>query len=186
MVHLENQFDYHALPRTLLLIIISCGVLMLSSMTSPREAMNPEIQTAEGKEFPIPIGLSVRGASAGIQADYFEQSIVDAIVSSDVFSGLEAGLEESAVKPYSLNIRIINVDAPSFSYKMTVDMSVVWELTHSADGVQVLNEKIQSSYTGGAFEGGLIGANRVRVAAEGAARENIRIGLEKIALLDLQ
>jgi hypothetical protein len=144
--------------------------------------MNPEIQTVEEKEFPIPIGLSVRGASAGIQADYFEQSIVDAIVSSDVFSGLD----DSAGKPYSLNIRIINVDAPSFSYKMTVDMNVVWELIHSADGVQVLHEKIQSSYTGGAFEGGLIGANRVRVAAEGAARENIRIGLEKIASLNLE
>jgi hypothetical protein len=78
------------------------------------------------------------------------------------------------------------VDAPSFSYKMTVDMSVVWELIHSADGVPVLHEKIQSSYTGGAFEGGLIGANRVRVAAEGAARENIRIGLEKIASLNLE
>lgn len=174
-------FDYYRLPRFLVLIIIASSVLLLSSMTSSREVMNPEIKMVPGTDYPIPFELSVRGASAGIQADYFEQSIVEAIIASDIFSGLD----DSTGKPYSLNIRIIRVDAPTFSYKMTVVMNVIWELVHAADGVEVLHENIQSSYTGGAFEGGLIGANRVRVAAEGAARENIRLGLEKIASLDL-
>ena len=69
---------------------------------------------------------------------------------------------------------------------MTVDMNVVWALSRSTDGEQLLHEKVQSTFTGGMFEGGLIGANRVRVAAEGAARENVRRGLEKIVSLNLQ
>lgn len=174
------QFDYRHVPGTLRLIIILCGVLMLSSMTSSKEVMNPEFQAQETVH-PIPIKLSVRGASAGIQAAYFERSVVDALITSGVLSGLD----DNDGKPYALNIRIIKVDAPSFSYKMTVDMRVVWDLIRSADGVRVLHESIESTYTGGPFEGGMIGANRVRVAAEGAARENIRIGLAKIAGLDL-
>ncbi len=175
------QFDYGHAPVTVRLITILCGVLMLSSLTSSKEVMNPEIQAPEAVH-PIPIELSVRGASAGIQAEYFERSVVDALVTSDVLSGLD----DSDGKPYSLNIRIIKVDAPAFSYKMTVDMRVIWDLIRAADGARVLHENIQSTYTGGPFEGGVIGANRVRVAAEGAARENIRIGLAKIAGLDLK
>jgi hypothetical protein len=47
-----------------------------------------------------------------------------------------------------------------------------------------MSERIESSYTGGFFEGGLHGANRVRVAMEGAMRENARVGVEKLALMD--
>ena len=144
--------------------------------------MTPEIRTETVVFHPIPFELTVRGASAGIQPEYFEKSIVDAILNAEEFTGLETGQG----KPYVLDIRIVHVEAPSFSFKMTVDMNVFWELSRADDGSQILHEKIQSTYTGSAFEGGLIGANRVRVAAEGAARENIRIGLAKLASLNLK
>ena len=175
------QFDYRSVPRPLRVIVIVCNVLMLSSMTSSKEVMSPEFQNSQN-EHPIPFALSVRGASAGIQAEYFERSVVDAIVASDVF----LNIDDSDGKPYSLDIRIIRVEAPSFSFNMTVDMNVVWALSRSTDGEQLLHEKVQSTFTGGMFEGGLIGANWVRVAAEGAARENVRRGLEKIVSLNLQ
>ena len=87
---------------------------------------------------------------------------------------------------YVLEIRIIKVSAPSFSTRMEVSMNAIWELHSTAGKTVLLHKNIHSTYTGGAFEGGLIGANRVRVATEGAARENIRIGLEELASLKLQ
>jgi hypothetical protein len=36
------------------------------------------------------------------------------------------------------------------------------------------------------FEGGVHGANRVRVATEGATRENIRMGIEMLEALDFE
>jgi hypothetical protein len=182
MNHPNYFLRYYGLPRPLMLLLIVSGVLSLCSMTSSKEIMTPEIRTEAVEFHPIPFELTVRGASAGIQPEYFEKSIVDAILSTELLTGLY----ESQGKPYVLDIRIVKVEAPSFSYKMTVDMNVVWELSRTDDGSQILHEKIQSTYTGGAFEGGLIGANRVRVAAEGAARENIRLGLAKLTSLDLK
>lgn len=172
--------SYRSAPRPVVLLAIVCGVVLLSSMTSSKEVMNPEIASKPAKNYPIPFELTVRGASAGIQTEYFEQTIVDAIVANQ----LSAGLENGDSKGYSLNIRIIKVNAPLFSHKMTVHMNVIWDLSRTSDGLQILHEKVSTSYTGGVFEGGLIGANRVRVATEGAARENIRVGLEMIASLD--
>ncbi len=176
-----SYFDYSNAPRPLVLAVIIGAVLMLSAMTSSKEVMNPEIKSKGASEHPIPIALTVRGASAGIQPAYFEQALVDEIVANNLFSDL--GTDSN--KPFLLNIRIIRVEAPSFALNMTVDMNAVWELSHESNG-RILTEKIHSTYTGGVFEGGIIGANRVRVAAEGAARANIRAGLEMIALLDLK
>lgn len=174
------SFSYRRLPRPVVLLGLVCGVVLLSSMTSSKEVMNPEIASTPDTNYPIPFELTVRGASAGIQTEYFEQTIVDAIVANQLFIGLQNGNG----KDYLLNIRIIKVNAPSFSHKMTVDMNVIWDLSRAGDGVHILHEKVSTSYTGGVFEGGLIGANRVRAATEGAARENIRAGLEMIASLD--
>jgi hypothetical protein len=69
---------------------------------------------------------------------------------------------------------------------MTVSMNAVWELYRTAGKTVLLHENIYSTYTGGAFEGGIHGANRVRVALEGAARNNIRIGMEMLASMDLE
>ena len=69
---------------------------------------------------------------------------------------------------------------------MTVGMNVVWTLYRTAEKTELLHEKIYSTYTGGMFEGGVHGANRVRVATEGATRENIRMGIEMLEALDFE
>ena len=63
---------------------------------------------------------------------------------------------------------------------------LVWTLYRVAEKTELLHENIYSTYTGGVFEGGVHGANRVRVAMEGATRENIRIGMEMLESLDFE
>lgn len=183
-----NFFDARYVSRYIILTIIASGILMFYSVA----------MAAPESSKPGPLGLAVTGASSGIKADYFKQIVTDAINDSGIFSSIDIadaadviipmiradstypGVELSGNTPYVLNIRIIKVDAPAFSIRMTVSMDVVWSLSRTADQAVLLQEIIVSTYTGRAFEGGIIGANRVRAGSEGAARENIRIGMEML------
>jgi len=63
---------------------------------------------------------------------------------------------------------------------MTVTIGTAWKLKKVQDGSTVMSEDLTNSYTatvGDAFAG----VKRVRVASEGAARENIRDALKKIS-----
>jgi hypothetical protein len=192
------------------MVIIMAGALTFCPMATATDTMTPEDQSTPGELLapedsrPGPLGLGVSGASAGITTDYFEQTVIDALTTSDIFSeidhsksagtamkmlrirGVFAGNTEIGDTPYFLNIRIISVDTPSFSISMTVGMDVIWTLYRTADKAELLREKIHSTYTGGVFEGGIHGANRVRVAMEGATRENVRIGTEMLESVDLE
>lgn len=197
-------FSHRRTTRQVILAAITAGALAIFSLAIAAEAMGPEeLSTAEDSG-PGPVGLGVSGASAGITTDYFEQAAMEALVASEIFSsvdnsktaevvmpmiraeGVFASTATSADTPYFLNIRIIEVDTPSFSARMTVSMNAIWTLYRVAEKTELLHENIFSTYTGGMLEGGVHGANRVRVAMEGAARENVRIGVAMLASLDLE
>ena len=193
---------YQCTPRYLIRTIIIGGIFALCPMAMATEAVVQENLSAPENSRPGPVNLRVSGASSGMNTDYFEQAVTDALVAHDIFSGIgrseTAGVEVSMIgakgvfpgidvnsdMPYLLKIRVIKVDAPSFSIRMTVSMDVVWSLVRTADEATLLHEIISSTYTGGAFEGGLFGAARVRAGTEGAARENIQVGVEMLAGLD--
>lgn len=164
--------------RICVLIFITSFVFLPGSLAIAND-LAPKVKLLKSdKNYSTPIELSVRGASAGITADYYEQAVVDAINSSDIFPN-------SDNKYYSLDIRIVKIDTPSFSKNMTVSMKAVWKFYRTAEKTPLFEKNILSTYTGKAFEGGLIGANRVRVAMEGAARESVRTGMGLLATLNL-
>lgn len=179
-----------------------CSVAMASDAIEATDAQPPESLPIIENAKPGPLGLVVSGASSGINTDYFTETAAEAIIESGIFSGIDdskkvelivpmlrakgafPSTELSGNTPYLLKIRVIRVDAPSFSFSMTVSMDVMWTLYHTADNTTLMHEKISSTYTGGAFEGGIIGANRVRVGTEGAVRENIGIGIGMLEALE--
>jgi len=197
-----NIFDNQCILRKLCIAIIFSNLLIFLSMAAMAEttvAKNPSV-VEENK--PGSVAVAVSGASAGITTDYFEQAAIDAIKSSGIFSAVDnsgkteiimpmiradgtfSNHEISSLTPYFLNIRVIKVATPSFSLRMTVNMNTVWTLHRTADKTELLHENIHSTYTGGFFEGGFRGANRVLVAMQGAARESIRIGIGVLDSLD--
>lgn len=201
-----NFVGYRCLLRHLILFVITGGALLCGSMSTATatEAKTADNQSAAVKNLPGPVGLSVTGASAGITTDYFARIVADRLAGSGIFSGIDdsrsadvvmpmigadgafSGTEFSDDSPYFLTIRVIKVVTPSFSLRMTVGMNTIWTLYRTAEKTELLHENIYSTYTGGFFEGGIIGANRVRVAMEGAERENIHIGIGMLATLDLE
>jgi hypothetical protein len=195
---------YRSVYRYLTSLVVAVAALTICSMTMAAEAAIAESLPAPENSRPGPVGLRISGASAGITPDYFEQTVTEALVESGIFSGIDnsraaetimpmirakgvfPGAANNTDTPYFLNIRIVHVDTPSFSARMTVSMNAVWTLYRVAEKVELLHENIHSTYTGAMFEGGIHGANRVRVAMEGATRENTRIGMEMLEALDLE
>jgi len=196
-------FYSRLMPRCLALIVIAVGASMFCTLSIADEAAMSQEAATEVNDGPGMVGLGISGASAGITSDYFEQTLIEAIHDGHIFSGVSTHHEADVIlpmiradgifpsteisgdTPYFLTVRIIKVNTPSFGFRMTVDMQAIWTLYRTADKEVLFNEKIPSTYTGGVFEGGIHGGNRVRVAMEGATRESIRIGLEKIAARDL-
>ena len=184
--------------------LLGCSMAMAADAVDTAESKPAENLSAPVDERPGPLGLIVNGTSSGINTDYLEQTALEAMKASGIFSAIDnskaaevimpmigakgvfPGAELSGDAPYVLKIRVIKVDAPSFSIRMTVSMRVVWTLYRTLDKATLLHEIIPSTYTGAAFEGGLIGANRVRAGTEGAARENVRLGMEFLEALDFE
>jgi len=63
-------------------------------------------------------------------------------------------------------------------------MEAGWSLIDAKNKKIVMKESIKSTYTASLSES-VIGATRYRLAVEGAARENIRLGLIAISKLKL-
>ena len=184
------------------LVMIVFLITMSSAMATADESPTVQGEPVAADGRPGPLGIAVSGSSAGVSADYFDQAVTEAVEASGIFSSIadsEAAkisvrmlrvegefpsIEEAKKAPYFLHIRVIRVDTPSFSVRMTVGIDVILTLYRSADKTELMSERIESSYTGGFFEGGLHGGNRVRVAMEGAMRENVRVGVEKLASVD--
>lgn len=164
----------------LIAVVMLGSVLTACSMTTKTEAMIPEDLVSRTTRHADAVGLMVSGESGGITIENFTQAVADAVVASGAFARIDNG----AGVPYLLDIQITEVRSPLFGGKMTVSMNSTWRLFRTADRTALMDEKIQTSYTGGAFEGGFVGANRVRVATEGTARETIRVGVRKIVALD--
>lgn len=165
--------------RYWILNFVTAFVFSSASLVLASELI-PKINKVEpGINHSTPIEISVRGASAGITTEYYEQTVVDAINAGGLFA-------DSENQQYSLDIRIVKVETPSFGKNMTVTMKVVWKFYRSPEKTPLLKENILSTYTGGVFEGGLVGANRVRVAMEGAARESVSAGMELLASINLE
>jgi hypothetical protein len=76
------------------------------------------------------------------------------------------------------------VISPNAGFDMTVTAVTEWQLTEVAGGRMVLEEYISTPFTatvGDAFTG----VARLRLANEGAARENIKEGIRRLSELRL-
>lgn len=199
-----NKLEYRCVLRHLVLFIVASAALLLGSITMATEAVDQQDLSGAEETRPGPLGLAVSGEAAGMTTEYFEQILAEALVASELFSSIDDSqpaeiilpmirakgsfhsTEDIEKTPYYLSIRVIKVETPSFSMRMSVGMNAIWVLYHTADKVELMHENIYSTYTGGWFEGGIIGAKRVRIALEGATRESIRLGIVMLESLDIE
>lgn len=117
------------------------------------------------------------GGKPQISNEAFSQALTQAITTSQVFS--------SAVPQggdYQLTVAMISMQQPSFGLSFTVTLEAGWTLKRG-DAV-VWQEAIKSSFTATTSDA-FAAVTRLRLATEGAAKENIKAGLSKISKLNL-
>jgi hypothetical protein len=99
-------------------------------------------------------------------------------------SGLFSRVDSEPSSYYRLQAYIGKLDQPVFAMASTVAMEVGYALTDLRSKETIWKKSIASTYTAELKEA-YIGVKRLRLANEGAARENIRLMLEEISALSL-
>ena len=117
--------------------------------------------------------------SSQISNDAFEQALRDSIASSGLFHAVP-----KTGGRYRLTAFIGKVDQPFLGASMTVKMDVSYTLVDTQSGKNVWAKNISSEYKA-KFGDSLVGATRLRLANEGAAKANIHQALTELAALQL-
>ena len=115
-----------------------------------------------------------------ISNDTLAKALTEAITKAHTFSRVVEG----NAADYLLAVHIFSIEQPSFGLSFSVKMEAGWTLTRTDTKTVVWQEAIKSEYTatpGDAFAA----AVRLRLATEGAARNNIAEGLAKISSMQL-
>ena len=105
-----------------------------------------------------------------------------AIEASIVSAGLFKSTQSTPGAPFELNARIVQLSKPSIGFSFTVELEVAWTLTRTSDQAPVLRKVIKSSHTATTSDA-FVGATRLRLAVEGAARKNIDSAIQVIGAL---
>jgi len=169
----------HLAPVLLLAVLAGCatpatheGMLADRYDIATQHAKTVNVSTTGGSE------TSAVGKSQISDADFIK-AVIDSINRSKVFSRVVS----APGADYLLQVAIISLDQPSFGASFTVSMECGWTLKR-AGGSIVWQESIKSSHTA-TMGDAMVGTTRLRLATEGAARENIKQGLAKISRLSL-
>jgi uncharacterized lipoprotein YajG len=118
------------------------------------------------------------GASQ-ISDEAFAQALRDSIERS----GLFAKVSPSGAR-YKVTAFIGKVDQPLLGFSMTVKMEVSYALVDTQSGKTLWSKSIESEHTAKAGEA-FAGVKRLRLANEGAARENIQQAITAMGTLAL-
>jgi len=169
------------------LVLCTC-IAVLGGCATPTtyEGMIPTaFRTA--KKHPQTVGISVNGGketdSTGkpqISDATFTQALTESIVKSQTFSKVIQG----GGADYLLTVTLFGMEQPSFGLSFTVKLEAGWTLKRAGNGQTVWQESIKSEFTATTSDA-FAAVTRLRLATEGAARNNISAGLARISELNL-
>lgn len=162
------------------------ALLLIGGCASPlaQEAMVPTGMVINKKHHET-VRVDVSGGSETserlvISNASLEAALNQAINESKLFSQVVKGNGGD----YLLTANLFSVNQPMFGMAMTVKMEAGWTLKRALDDKIVWQEAIRSEHTSTPGEA-FAGVTRVRLATEGAVKNNIAEALSKIAALSL-
>lgn len=167
-------------------------LLLLSTLGACATATNPEamavrVHVESYKSISSPVLVVVGGGSetssmgaSQISNADFQSAIVESIHQTGLFSQV---IETATNSSYTLRATIVDIEQPVMGFSMTVNLEVAWSLSHSDAAKPIWQQSHHSTYTAAAGEA-FAGVTRLRLATEGAARENISWALDEISKLE--
>jgi hypothetical protein len=170
-----------------LLLIYAVALLSGCATTATFEGMTP-VSFENVKKHPNTVAVATKVMSgqedmAGreqITEVEFQKALEEAITKSQTFKSIVQGKSAD----YLLTVSIFSADRPMMGFSFTAKIEAGWKLTRVDSDKVVWQETIKSEHT--ATTGDALGGHkRLRLATEGAARNNLSQGLAKISKLEL-
>lgn len=172
-----------------LVSIVLAGLLSGCAAPARIDQMTANV-SAQQRIAPTPLrtNIAVRDVTGGKETNPMWVSNVG---NSEFEQALEASLRDAGLLAagkqagkYTLIAHLENVDQPMAGFSMTVTATVAYSLVERATGKEVLNRRVSLPYTasmGAAFSG----AERLRIANEGAIRVNITKLIDELFTLKI-
>jgi len=151
----------------------SKGMAAVPSMVANHHAYTVSVTVTGGRE-------TTALDPSQISNEAFFIALIATIRKTGVFSKV---LEDKEAD-YLLSVTIFRLQQPVVGFSMKSNMEAGWTLVRRATDQIVWQEAVETNYVATTGDA-LIGVERNRLAAEGVARENIKIGIEKISRLAL-
>lgn len=134
------------------------------------------------------LGLTVTGGSETTAASASQ------ISNEDFTAALERSIQQSGLfskiipagqsGDYKLDVHIVRLQQPMAGFSMTATIETNWTLARLSDKQVVWRKAVVSSYTAKTGEA-FAGVKRLRLATEGAARNNIQDAIVQMSALAL-
>lgn len=115
-----------------------------------------------------------------VSGQRFAVALVDTIERTQVFADIVARDKAD----YLLSVQIFRLQQPVMGFAIRSNFEAGWKLADRATGKVIWQESLETEFVSAASDA-LVFVERSRLAAEGAARQNIRMGIERLAGLDL-
>jgi hypothetical protein len=176
-------------PVRLALCAALAVALLLGGCGTPagKQAMSPPDVNTGGKQHAATVKVTTSG---GTETGALDSSNIG---NTDLRSAIEASITRSKLfkevvqmggGDYELTVTVIQLSKPLFGATFTVDVEVGWSLVRASDKRALWRQVIKTSGTA-TMSDAFVGAERLRLAVEAAARANIQQGLGAVAGLSL-
>lgn len=167
--------------------LVVAAALLVACASAP---MSPAMQAA----VPPPARATAPGAVSVLVTGGGETTALDGpnIANADFKAAIETSLLQArafervavgADARYQLNANIVSLSKPLFGASFTVELEVGWSLLDTRSGQMLLRKGITASGTATMAEA-FVGATRLRLAVEAAARANIEQMLRELPALN--
>lgn len=166
---------------------VALALALLAACASPptTTAMQAAVPVAAITQAPGTVAVRVAGGQATSELD--GPNIADADFKAATEATLLgarafAGLADANAARYALTANIVRLTKPSWGSTFTVEFEVGWTLLERTSGRALLRKGITSTGTA-TMNDAVVGATRIRLAVEAAARANLEQLLRELAAL---
>lgn len=171
------------------LLFLLYGGLVLSFMSGcasvPKSVNMIADQYLLKNRYDRSISLNVVGGGKAdtfmISNEEFQQAIQAAILKAELFSSVV----EIGASDYRLDVFLGDVKQSFIGLNLETDIEVIWNLSSVQTGKTLWQEIIRTAYTG-TTKDAFAAVERMTIASERAAKENIKIGIEMLSNAGLE
>jgi hypothetical protein len=169
-------------------ITLAVAAAALAGCAAPAHKENMAASaTAATKKLPYSVRVEAKGGSetgamdsSNVSNGDLKSAIESSIAKSSLFKAVVQGKDGD----YELTVTVVHLAKPMFGGAFTVTLETGWSLIKVSDKSVAMRKAVQSSHTA-ELSDSLVGVTRLRLAVEGAVRNNITQGLQAISELPI-